>query len=167
MEEYDEKIVNAAKESFREAIFNYMNNDWIFNHAINKKFKKNEKLKQIVLEKYLKNFRMELKKEEQISIVVDRKKVLDIYSCIQEAWVRENNHSSIGKNVSDIADTHNGIILTKMISIEIIFLWFNSLKVFIKIKNCNFIRNQIKINFNCYWVSFVYQRIQKLKQFYN
>ena len=85
MEEYDEKIVNAAKESFREAIFNYMNNDWIFNHAINKKFKKDEKLKQIVLEKYLKNFRMKLKKEGKVSIDLDRSKVLDIYSRIQEA----------------------------------------------------------------------------------
>jgi hypothetical protein len=62
-----------------------MNNDWIFNHAINKKFKRDEKLKQIVFEKYLKNFRMELKNEGKVSIDVDRKKVLDIYSRIQEA----------------------------------------------------------------------------------
>ena len=103
MEKNGKEIVNAAKESLREAIYRYMNNDWIFNHAINKQFRKDKNLKQIVLEKYLKNFRMELKKEEQVSIFVDRKKVLDIYSGIQEAWVREKHtHSSIGKNVSDI-----------------------------------------------------------------
>jgi hypothetical protein len=62
-----------------------MKDNWIFNHAINKKFKRDEKLKQIVFEKYLKNFRMELKNKGKVSIDVDRKKVLDIYSRIQEA----------------------------------------------------------------------------------
>jgi hypothetical protein len=85
LEKYGEEIVNAAKESLREVVFNYMNNDWIFNHAVNKKFKKDEKLKQIVLEKYLKNFRIKLKKEGKVSIDLDRNEVLDIYSRIQEA----------------------------------------------------------------------------------
>ncbi len=68
-----------------------------------------------MLEKYLKNFRMELKNEGKVSIFVDWKKVLDIYSRIHEAWVREKHtHSSIWQIVSDMAEyLHNDIILTK------------------------------------------------------
>lgn len=80
----DRKIVNAAKEALRDAIFNSMNHDWIFNFAINKHFRREKKLNQIVLEKYLKNFRRELKNEGKVSFNVDRNYVLKIYSYIQE-----------------------------------------------------------------------------------
>ena len=80
----DRKIVNAAKEALRDAIFNSMNHDWIFNYAINKHFRREEKLNQIVLEKYLKNFRRELKNEGKVSFNVDRNYVLGIHSSIQE-----------------------------------------------------------------------------------
>lgn len=85
IEKYDENDVNEAKKALRAGLFKMMNERWIFHKALHATFRKGAKnvhQTRIVLEKYMIQFRSELK-NNFIESFVNREKVMRIPSAIE------------------------------------------------------------------------------------
>lgn len=74
IDKYSKKDINKAKEILREGALKMMNKDWIFHKALHAKFPSNERQNQILFEKYMIQFRKELKLGA-IKMTVDKDEV--------------------------------------------------------------------------------------------
>jgi hypothetical protein len=61
IDSFDVKLINEAKALLRDAIYRMMNDSWIFHKALHTKFKDNERDSQIIFEKFMLEFRKQLK----------------------------------------------------------------------------------------------------------